>query len=159
MMRAVSLVLTLAALAAPSAAQSLSGKWQFDRQGHDSRYTGTIIIDRDHEARVKGRDERRGYAYSQCGHVEIAGDGDKLEIVFTSAKGDRPYSPDHFICTVSGRSALVCYNHDATGHEELTLFTVTRIGDVPDSPAGRLEDVCPGRTRPLSRARPSGNFG
>jgi hypothetical protein len=158
MMRLVCLAaLTLAGSASPSVAQGLQGEWRFDRQGHDSRYTGTIIIDRDLEARVKGRDERRAYTYSQCGYVQVA--GENVEFVFTSASGDRPYSPDHFFCMASGQSALVCFNRDAYGHDEPGRFTVTRVGDVPVSPAGRLEDLCPSRARPLSRARPSGNFG
>jgi hypothetical protein len=149
MRRQIALAGMLAMLAAPAVAQSLQGEWQFHRQGHDGRYTGTVVIDRDNEARIKGRSTRQ--AYSQCGSVQV--NGGIIEISFTSAKSELAYSPDHFYCTFSGPAALVCYNRDAAGHREPASFVLARIGGIPDTPAGRLEDACPLRERPNSRAR------
>lgn len=133
-------------LASPVMAQSLQGVWQFERQGHDGRYAGTVVIERD-EARNTGRSQRQDYA--QCGFVRI--EGDRIEIVFTKVASPGPYSPDRFICTApSGAGALVCYNRDAAGHREPTSFALRRVGDLPGSASGRLEDFCPPRERPNS---------
>jgi hypothetical protein len=153
MTRTVALAALLAGAAGPSVAQSLQGVWQFQRQGHDGRYVGTVVIDRD-EARNKGHSTRQ--AYSQCGSVQIKGDA--VEIVFASVKSERPYSPDRFYCTLSGGPALVCYNRDLAGNREPTSFELRRIGDLPETPAGRLEDVCPPRDRPVSQARRPRDF-
>lgn len=153
MRRPAALAVLLAGLAGPAAAQSLQGVWQFQRQGHDGPYAGTVIIERD-EARNKGISERQ--TYSQCGSVQVK--GDTVEITFSSAKSDLPYSPDRFYCTVSGGPALVCYNRDAAGHREPTSFMLKRVGDLPDLPAGRMEDVCPPRDRPVSQARRPEDF-
>ena len=145
---------TLLGLAGSSAAQGLQGVWQFQRQGHDGHYRGTVVIDANNDARVKGRSERQ--TYSQCGFVQIK--GDVIEIIFTTVNSERPYSPDRFFCTSTGGAALVCYNRDAAGHREPATFSLKRIGGLPESPAGRLEDVCPPRERPISQARPAGDF-
>jgi hypothetical protein len=137
----------------PALAQDMQGVWQFQRQGHDGGYTGTVVIDANNDARVKGRSERQ--TYSQCGSVQIKGDA--IEIIFTSANSERPYSPDRFYCTPGG-PALVCYNRDVAGHREPTSFVLKRIGDLPDTPAGRMEDVCPPRDRPISQGRRAGDF-
>jgi hypothetical protein len=154
MIRLLALVALLLGGAGPSWAQDMQGLWHFQRQGHDGGYTGTVVIDANKDARVKGRSERQ--TYSQCGSVQV--DGDTVEIIFTKVYSDRPYSADRFYCTSSGGAALVCYNRDAAGHREPATFVLKRVGDLPDSPAGRFEDVCPPRERPLSHARPAGSF-
>ncbi|HSI01740.1 MAG TPA: hypothetical protein VLA02_14140 [Reyranella sp.] len=154
MIRRFAFAAILLGFAGPSAAQGLQGVWQFQRQGHDGRYTGTVVIDANSDARATGRSERQ--TYSQCGFVQIK--GDVVEIIFTSVNSERPYSPDRFFCTSSGGAALVCYNRDAAGHREPATFVLTRIGGIPATPAGRLEDVCPPRERPTSQARPAGDF-
>jgi len=153
MTRTAAFAALLAGAAGPSAAQSLQGVWQFQRQGHDGGYVGTVVIDRD-QARNKGRSDRQ--SYSQCGSVQIKGDA--IEIVFTLVKSELPYSPDRFYCTLSGGPALVCYNRDLAGHREPVSFELRRIGELPDTPAGRLEDVCPPRDRPVSQARRAVDF-
>ena len=145
MIRAVGIALLLAAVAHPALAQNLQGVWQFERQGHDGRYAGTVVIERE-DARNAGRSQRQEYA--QCGFVRI--DGERIEIVFTKVASQGPYSPDRFICSATGGPSLVCYNRDAAGHSEPTSFALRRIGDLPDTAAGRLEHLCPPRERPNS---------
>jgi hypothetical protein len=152
----LAVVLLVASSPGPSMAQNLLGEWQFRRQGYNGIYSGTIVIDQSGQARHKGRGP--GYGYIECGYVQAT--GDKTEIVFTFAKGELGgYSPDRFYCVSSGERSLACYNSDAAGHREPSTFTLTRTGELPASPAGRFEDICPVQERPTSQARPSGGFG
>jgi hypothetical protein len=137
------LLATLAAEAAPSVAQDLSGEWQFKRRAREGFHTGTLVIDQDGQVRQRGRSPLQ--EYSQCGHVVAA--GDKVEIVFTSVKSSHGYSIDRFYCTVQGESALSCFNVDGIG-KEADLFRIERIGRTPASPDGRMDDACPARERP-----------
>lgn len=156
MMRcALAAAVLAASLAGPSGAQGLPGEWQFQRQGYNGLYSGAMVVDERGQVRLKGRGP--DYAYVECGYVRTT--QETTEFVFTFAKGEVPYSPDHFHCLASGERAFVCYNADAAGHREPATFTVARTGDVPDSPAGRLEGICPVQERPLSHARPRWNFG
>jgi hypothetical protein len=141
-------LVVLIGLAGAAAAQDLAGEWQFDRQGHNGRYTGTLIVDRDLQARVKGRSPSQSYI--QCGHVLMAAD-ERIEIVFTWVKSDGGYSPDHFYCRATGTHFLRCINLDAAGHGgEETTFLLKRTGGLPISAADRLEGVCPAREQPQS---------
>jgi hypothetical protein len=137
---------TLAA-ASPILAFDLQGKWQFtglvDQGGH---YSGTIIIDRKGEARLKGTSKLQDFA--ECGVVAPA--GSKVEIVFKIAQARYGYAVDHFYCTVLNSSALDCYNIDAQGKRSFSNFAVLRVGDIPISPADRLEGICAPREKPLS---------
>jgi len=140
------LAISLAALAAavePCAAQDLSGEWKFKRRAREGFHTGTLVIDKDGQVRQRGRSPLQDY--SQCGHVVAA--GDKVEIVFTSVKSSHGYSIDRFYCTVQGENALSCFNIDGIGKED-DLFRIERIGRMPASPDGRMDDVCPARERP-----------
>lgn len=135
---------TLVWVAGSSAAQGLTGEWRFERQGHDGIYSGTIVVDRQNQVRLKGRSTKQNY--SECGYVQIS--EKKVDIVFTSAKGEIGYDPDRFYCSMSDGRSLTCYNVDAARHHEPASFSIRRVGDVPDSPAGRLEDVCPVQPSP-----------
>ncbi|WP_428680530.1 hypothetical protein [Reyranella sp.] len=139
------LFVPLTMIAAPAMAQSLQGVWQFERQAHNGRHAGIVVIDGD-DARSTARGPVQEYA--QCGFVRI--DVERVEIVFTKVAASRPYSPDRFICTASGGSSLVCYNRDAAGHREPTSFALRRTGDLPDTASGRLEDICRPREKPNS---------
>ena len=127
----------------PSAAQDLTGEWQFKRRAREGFHTGTLVIDKDGQVRQRGRSPLQDY--SQCGHVVAA--GDKVEIVFTSVKSSHGYSIDHFYCTVQSESALRCFNIDGIGKED-DLFRLERTGRTPASPDGQRDDVCPTRDRP-----------
>ncbi len=133
----------LVAMAAPSQAQDLSGEWQFKRRAREGWHAGTLVIDKDGQVRQRGRSPFQDY--SQCGHVVAA--GGKVEIVFTSVKSSGGYSIDRFYCVVQGEGALSCFNIDGIGKED-DLFRIERIGPVPASPDGRMDDVCPSRERP-----------
>jgi hypothetical protein len=138
---AVSLVAL--AMTAPASAQDLAGEWQFKRRAREGAHTGTIVIDKDGQVSMKGRNPFQNY--SQCGHVVAA--GGKVEIVFTSVKSSHGYSIDHFYCTVQSGSALSCFNIDGIGKEN-DLFRIERIGGAPTSPDRQMDDVCPARERP-----------
>jgi hypothetical protein len=144
--RAGFLAISLAALAAmvePSVAQDLSGEWTFKRRAREGWHSGKIVIDQDGQVRQRGRSPLQDY--SQCGHVVAA--GDKIEIVFTSVKSNHGYSIDHFYCTKPGEGVLSCFNIDGIGKED-DLFRIERIGRMPASPDGRMDDVCPAREKP-----------
>jgi len=138
---AVSLVAL--AMAVPAVAQDLAGEWQFKRRAREGPHAGTIVIDKDGQVRMKGRNPFQDY--SQCGHVVAA--GGKVEIVFTSVKSSHGYSIDHFYCTVQSEGSLRCFNIDGIGRED-DLFKVERSGRAPASPDGQMDDVCPARERP-----------
>jgi hypothetical protein len=137
------LLAAFAVMAEPLAAQDLSGEWQFKRRAREGWHTGLLVIDKDGEVRQRGSNPFQDY--SQCGHV-VAADG-KVEIVFTSVKSKHGYSIDHFYCTVQGENALSCFNIDGIGKEN-DLFRIERIGRMPASPDGRMDDVCPAREKP-----------
>jgi len=140
------LAISLAVLvmeAAPSVAQDLSGEWQFKRRAREGWHTGTLVIDKDGQVRQRGRNPTQHY--SQCGHVVAA--GGKVEIVFTSVKSKHGYSIDHFYCTVQSGSALSCFNIDGIGKED-DQFRIERVGGMPASPEGRMDDACPAREKP-----------
>jgi hypothetical protein len=132
----------LAMVSAPLAAQDLAGDWQFKRLARNGYHTGTIVIDKNGQARMSGRSPLQNY--SQSGHVTIA--GDKVEIVFTSVKSTLGYSADRFYCTVRCEDVLRCFNVDGYGKED-DLFRVERMGRAPP-PAGQKDDDCPVRERP-----------
>jgi hypothetical protein len=137
------LLAALVTMVEPSVAQDLTGEWQFKRRAREGPHAGTIVIDKDGQVRMKGRNPFQDY--SQCGHVVAA--GGKVEIVFTSVKSSHGYSIDHFYCTVQNESSLRCFNIDGIGKED-DLFKIERIGGMPASPDGRMDDVCPARERP-----------
>jgi hypothetical protein len=139
----LAVALAVVAMAAPASAQDLAGEWQFKRRAREGAHTGTIVIDKDGQVRMKGRSPLQDYG--QCGHVVAA--GGKVEIVFTSVKSSRGYSIDHFYCTVQNESALSCFNIDGIG-KEADLFRIERIGRAPASPDRQMDDVCPARERP-----------
>ncbi len=145
-MGSAALSAALAGVALPATAQDLLGQWHFLRQGYNGQYTGTLIIAGGSEVRLKGRSPMQDY--SECGYVEVK--GDKIEIVFTSAKASFGYSVDHFSCTASTDKALSCRNRDAAGHGGEAEFTILHIGRLPPTAAGRFEDVCPPREQPRS---------
>lgn len=130
-------------MAEPAVAQDLSGEWTFKRRAREGWHTGTLVIDVGGQVRQKGRNPFQDY--SQCGHV-VAAEG-KVEIVFTSVKSKHGYSIDHFYCTMQGKSALSCFNIDGIGKED-DLFHLERVGGIPASPEGRMDDICPARERP-----------
>lgn len=133
----------LATVAGTSAAQDLTGEWQFKRRAREGSHAGTIVIDKDGQVRMRGRSPLQDY--SQCGRVVAA--GPRVEIVFTSVRSMRGYSLDHFYCTVLAESSLRCFNIDGIGKED-DLFRIERIGRAPSSPDGQMDDVCPARERP-----------
>jgi hypothetical protein len=137
------LLAALVTMVEPSVAQDLTGEWKFKRRAREGYHTGTLVIDKDGQVRQRGRSPLQDY--SQCGHVVAA--GGKVEIVFTSVKSSHGYSIDHFYCTVQSESALRCFNIDGIGKED-DLFRIERIGRVPASPEGRMDDICPARERP-----------
>jgi hypothetical protein len=139
----LAVLLAVLAMTAPASAQDLAGEWQFKRRAREGPHAGTIVIDQDGQARMKGRSPLQDYG--QCGHVVAA--GGKVEIVFTSVKSSRGYSIDHFYCTVQSESALSCFNIDGIGKEN-DLFRIERIGGAPVSPDRQMDDVCPARERP-----------
>jgi hypothetical protein len=139
---AVSLA-ALATVAGPSAAQDLTGEWQFKRRAREGNHAGMIVIDNDGQVKMRGRSPFQDY--SQCGRVVAA--GDRVEIVFTSVKSIGSYSLDHFYCTVHAESSLRCFNIDGLGKED-DLFRIERIGRAPASPDRQMDDVCPARERP-----------
>ncbi len=145
MMRLALALMLTAGLVRPCFCQELVGEWQFTRQAYNGVNTGTIIVDRNGEARSKGRSPIQ--TYIQCGYVQAV--GDSIAIVFTFAKGEHTgYSPDRFYCSKSGERALSCTNRDAVGNQEDAVFTVMRVGDEPVSAADRLEDLCLPRASP-----------
>jgi hypothetical protein len=137
------LLAALVTMVEPSVAQDLTGEWKFTRRAREGYHTGTLVIDKDGQVRQRGRSPLQDY--SQCGHVVAA--GGKVEIVFTSVESSHGYSIDHFYCTVQSESALRCFNIDGIGKED-DLFRIERIGRVPASPEGRMDDICPARERP-----------
>ena len=146
MLRTAILATLLATLAAGFAcAQDLSGSWRFERMSRSGAHVGTLVIDRSGEVRLRARSPLQ--VYSQCGEVRQEGKG--TEVVFTSVRSTLGYSLDHFYCTRRGVDALECYNIDGNGREK-DLFTVSRTGGVPDTPAERLEGVCPPPETPRS---------
>ena len=136
------LLAALVMIVEPSVAHDLTGEWQFKRRAREGPHAGTIVIDKDGQVRMKGRNPFQDY--SQCGHVVAA--GGKVEIVFTSVKRSHGYSIDHFYCTVQSESALRCFNIDGIGKED-DLFRIERIGGAPPSPDRQMDDVCPARER------------
>lgn len=136
------LAAVLAIVAGPVAAQDLAGEWQFKRMARNGYHTGTIVIDKNGQARMNGRSPIQNY--SQSGHVAIA--EDKVEIVFTSVKSTVGYSADRFYCTVRCEGSLSCFNVDGFGKED-DLFPVERIGRA-SPPAGQKDGDCPARRRP-----------
>ena len=139
----LAIALAVLAIATPASAQDLAGEWQFKRKAREGPHAGTMVIDKDGQVRMKGRNPFQDY--SQCGHVVAA--GGKVEIVFTSVKSSRGYSIDRFYCTVQSESALSCFNIDGIG-KEADLFRIERIGRTPASPDGQMDDACPARDRP-----------
>jgi hypothetical protein len=139
----LAIALAVLAIATPASAQDLAGEWQFKRKAREGPHAGTMVIDKDGQVRMKGRNPFQDY--SQCGHVVAA--GGKVEIVFTSVKSSHGYSIDHFYCTVQGEGALRCFNIDGIGKEN-DLFRIERIGGAPVSPDRQLDDVCPAREKP-----------
>jgi hypothetical protein len=134
-------------VANPVLALDLQGKWQFtglvDAGGH---YSGTMVIDRKGEARLKGTSELQDFA--ECGAVVPA--GGKVEIVFKIARARLGYVVDHFYCTMPSGNALDCYNVDGDGKRSFSNFAVLRLGGIPISPADRLEGICGPQEKPLS---------
>ncbi len=137
------LLVALATMVESAIAQDFSGEWKFKRRAREGWHTGTLVIDKDGQVRQRGSNPFQDY--SQCGHV-VAADG-KVEIVFTSVKSKHGYSIDHFYCTVQSGSAFSCFNIDGIGKED-DLFRIERVGGMPTSPDGRMDDVCPVRERP-----------
>jgi hypothetical protein len=151
-MRGMAILMAWVAGTASASAFDLSGEWQFERQARNGIHVGRIVIDRDGQARMTGQGPIQSYA--QCGHIDVA--GEQVDIVFTSVKSIYGYAPDHFHCGLSDEG-LRCLNDDGMGKEP-QLFTIKRIGGNPtaDRP---LEDVCPAKSKPISRARPVVDFG
>jgi hypothetical protein len=81
---------------------------------------------------------------------------EQVGIVFTSVKSTHGYVADHFYCGVRA-GTLSCLNDDGHGKEP-RLFTIKRIGGIPAAADRRLEDACPLRQGPTSRARPAADF-
>jgi len=139
------LSLMAAGIAFPSMAEDVSGEWQFQRQAYNGVHSGTIILDRQGGARLKATGPIQTYV--QCGYVRVRQGA--IEIVFTYAKGEKVgYNADHFYCTNSSKGSFGCYNIDAGGTHEPIVFPLTRVGGVPATPAGRLENVCAAKTSP-----------
>ena len=125
------------AFAGTAFAADLQGHWQFQRLGHNGTYFGHMVVDQRGQVRLKGTSPTQNYA--ECGYVRA--NGEKIEIIFTFAKGERGYSADHFYCTLSG-GTLACRNQDIAGNGDPTVFNLMRIGGIPATPAERLEDAC-----------------
>lgn len=132
-------ILAAATIAGPALAADLQGKWQFQRQGFNGTYFGVMVINQRREVRLKGTSPSQNYW--ECGYVQDK--GNKIDVVFTLAKGDRGYNADHFYCQLGQDRSLSCLNIDVAGSTSGTSFTLTRVSDLPETPAERLEDVCP----------------
>jgi len=151
-MRGMAILMAWVACTASASALDLSGEWQFERQARNGVHEGRIVIDNDGQVRMGGRGPVQSYV--QCGHLEVA--GEQVDIVFTSVKSEYGYMPDHFHCGLHD-GGLRCLNDDGMGKEP-QLFMIKRTGGIPMADR-TLEDVCPARSRPISRARPRGHFG
>jgi hypothetical protein len=150
--RGIAILMAWLAGTTSAAALDLSGEWQFERPARNGRHAGTIVIELNGQVRLSAQGPIQRYA--QCGYLKQA--GEQVEIVFTSVKSTYGYAADHFYCGMRA-GALRCFNDDGQGKEP-QLFTIERIGGIPAAPERRLEDACPVRQGPTSRARPAADF-
>ncbi len=135
----VAAMAALVAIAGPAAAQDLQGRWIFQRQGHNGTYFGVMVVNERGEVRLKGTSPTQNY--SECGYVQVQ--GSKIDVIFTTARGEHGYNADHFYCKTPAGGALECINVDSAGQTSGQSFSLTRSGGIPATPAERLEDVCP----------------
>jgi hypothetical protein len=152
MMRGSAILMAWLASTVSASAFDLSGDWQFERPARNGLHVGRIVIDKDGQASMVGRGPVQGYA--QCGRVEMA--GKQVDIVFTSVKSLHGYAPDHFHCDLHDEG-LRCFNDDGMGKEP-ELFMIKRMGGIPTADR-TLEEACPAKGKPTSRARPVVDFG
>ncbi len=135
----VVIVAAIAAMAGPAWAADLHGRYQFQRQGFNGTYFGIMVINQQGEVRLKGTSPSQNY--SECGYVQAK--GDKIDVIFTTARGDHGYNADHFFCHIGQGRSLTCINVDVAGRTSGQSFVLSRSGEVPATPNERLEDICP----------------